>query len=89
MCKGVSKNSRKAIDRPRCRDSLDGSVDIDRRPVDYVWTHLKIRYEWKKKKRKKEKKKKEEEEEEEKKKKKKEKKKKTLHTITVSTVCHL
>jgi hypothetical protein len=21
---------------------VDGSVDIDRRPVDYVWTHLKI-----------------------------------------------
>jgi hypothetical protein len=23
-----------------CRGSVDGSVDIDRRPVDYVWTHL-------------------------------------------------
>ncbi|KAI5715376.1 hypothetical protein M8J77_015103 [Diaphorina citri] len=23
-----------------CRGSVDGSVDIDRWPVDYVWTHL-------------------------------------------------
>jgi hypothetical protein len=37
------------VDRPQikeknlfCRGSVDGSVDIDRRPVDYVWTHLEV-----------------------------------------------
>jgi hypothetical protein len=41
--KGMSKHSRPAVDRrgeSMFQGSLDGSVDIDRRLVDYVWTHL-------------------------------------------------
>jgi hypothetical protein len=44
--KGVS-NGPNVVDRPSidevnlcCRGSVDGSVDIDRQPVDYVWTHF-------------------------------------------------